>query len=457
MINSTYRHFSNAIRFFLMASLALVVAMGGGQAAHAASGPAPVYLGAAAPFVILTKTGVTNVPTSAITGNIGTSPIAASAITGFSLVADSTNTFSRSSQVTGKIYAANYANPTPANLTTAIGNMQTAYTDAAGRTLPDFTELYAGNITGQTLVPGLYKWSTGVLNTGNATLAGPADAVWIFQIAGDLTMGSGAQILLSGGAQAKNVFWQVGGGTGVEIGTTAHVEGTILAAKAIHMRTGASLNGRALAQTAVTLAKNVLVIPAASVTKTTTVFTSVGLLDGWVREGSKNSSTGATSDSTSTSLIVGDSATNQQFRSILHFDTSSLPDAAVITAVTLRVMKQSIVGTNPFATHGALRADIRMPFFDSSSALQLADFQAPPSGTAATSALFGTAPVGSWYSAVLNSGAISFVNRTGTTQFRLRFTLADNNNLIADYVRFCSGDAATPAYRPQLVVQYYVP
>ena len=74
-------------------------------------------------------------------------------------------------------------------------------------------------------------------------------------------MGSGAQVLLSGGAQANNIFWQVGGGTGVEIGTTAHVEGTILAAKAIHLRTGASLNGRALSQTAVTLDANTIVIP----------------------------------------------------------------------------------------------------------------------------------------------------------------------------------------------------
>jgi len=74
-------------------------------------------------------------------------------------------------------------------------------------------------------------------------------------------MGPGAQVLLSGGAQANNIFWQVGGGTGVEIGTTAHIEGTILAAKAIHLRTGASLNGRALAQTAVTLDANTIVIP----------------------------------------------------------------------------------------------------------------------------------------------------------------------------------------------------
>jgi hypothetical protein len=247
MKNSRSHSLSNIIRLFSMAALVITLTLGTAQMALAAANPSPVDLGAAAPFVILTKTGVT-------------SPIAAAAITGFSLIADSTNTFSTSSQVTGKIYAANYASPTPANLTTAVSNMEAAYTDAAGRSLPDFTELYSGNLSGRTLVPGLYKWSTGVLVTSTVTLAGPADAVWIFQISGDFTMGSGAQVLLSGGAQAKNIFWQVGGGTGVEIGTTAHVEGTILAAKAIHLRTGASLNGRALAQTAVTLDHNILVI-----------------------------------------------------------------------------------------------------------------------------------------------------------------------------------------------------
>lgn len=260
MKNSIQHPLSNTIRLVLMALLVITLTFGPGQMARAASNPAPVDLGMAAPFVILTKTGITNVATSAVTGNLGTSPIASTAITGFSLIADSTNTFSTSSQVTGKIYAANYASPTPSNLTTAISNMEAAYSNAAGRSIPDFTELYNGNLSGRTLTPGLYKWGTGVLITTDMTLAGPADAIWIFQISGDLTLGSGAKVLLSGGAQAKNIFWQVGGGTGVEIGTTAHLEGTILAAKAIHFRTGASLNGRALSQTAVTLEKNTLVI-----------------------------------------------------------------------------------------------------------------------------------------------------------------------------------------------------
>jgi hypothetical protein len=261
MNKSTYYPLRITVRLLVLATLVIVLTMGSGQMVRAASLQSAVNLGMAAPFAILTKSGVTNVPTSSITGNLGVSPIAASAITGFALVADKTNTFSRSAQVTGKIYAANYASPTPANLTTAISNMQAAYTDAAGRKLPDFTELYAGNLSSKTLAPGLYKWSTGVLVNKNVTLAGGPNAVWIFQISGNLTLASGVRVTLSGGAQAKNIFWQVGGGAGVVIGTTAHMEGILLAKTAIHLQTGASLHGRALAQTAVTLDKNMVVNP----------------------------------------------------------------------------------------------------------------------------------------------------------------------------------------------------
>jgi hypothetical protein len=260
MNKSTHHPLNNSVRLLLMAMLTILFTLGTGQTARAFTSPAPVDLGAAASFATLSKTATTATGTTHITGNVGVSPIAATAITGFGLILDSSGTFSTSSRVTGKIYAASYAAPTPAKLTTAVLNMEAAFTDAAGRA-PDATGLYAGDLSGQTLAPGVYKWSNNVLITTNVTLAGPADAVWIFQIAGNLTLGSGAQVLLSGGAQANNIFWQVGGGVGVEIGTTANVEGTILAAKAIHLRTGASLNGRALSQTAVTLDANTIVIP----------------------------------------------------------------------------------------------------------------------------------------------------------------------------------------------------
>jgi hypothetical protein len=227
-----------------------------------AKGPGPVVLGSSGNFVILAKTAISTVPTSAVTGNLGVSPAAATYITGFSLVADSTNVFSKSSQVTGNLYAANYAVPTPSNLTTAVSAMEAAYTDAAGRALPDYTELYAGDLSGKTLVPGLYKWGTGVLINTDVTLSGAVNDVWIFQIAGNLTMASGIKVILMGGAMAKNVFWQVGGGVGAALGTGAHLEGIVLTQKAIKLATGASANGRLLAQTAVTIDHSTIVQPA---------------------------------------------------------------------------------------------------------------------------------------------------------------------------------------------------
>jgi hypothetical protein len=228
---------------------------------EAPAAQSPVDLRSADSFVLLTKTGISTTGSTSVGGDMGVSPIDSTAITGFGLILDSSGQFSTSALVTGEIYAADYAVPTPTKMTTAIGDMETAFTDAAGRTLPDATELYAGDLSGQTLSPGLYKWSSDVLINTDLTLAGPADAVWIFQIAGNLTLGSAAKVLVSGGAQANNIFWQVQGGVGVEIGTTAHVEGTLLSAKAIHLRTGASLNGRALAQTAVTLEANAITNP----------------------------------------------------------------------------------------------------------------------------------------------------------------------------------------------------
>jgi hypothetical protein len=218
----------------------------------------PVNLGIAGNYVVLAKSGISTVPTSAITGDLGVSPAAATFITGFSLIADSTNVFSISPQVTGKVYAADYAVPTPSNLTTAIGDMQLAFTDAAGRA-PTVTELGAGNIGGKTLIPGVYKWGTGLLIPTNVTLAGSATDVWIFQIAKDLTVSSATIVSLAGGAVPKNVFWQVAGL--VDLGTTAHAEGVILTQTSINMQTGASINGRLLAQAAVTIASSTVVQP----------------------------------------------------------------------------------------------------------------------------------------------------------------------------------------------------
>jgi len=227
----------------------------------AAAGPAPVVLGTSGNFAILAKSGISSVPASAVTGDIGVSPAAATYITGFSLVADATNVFSTSTQVVGggKVYAADYAVPTPSNLTTAVSNMQTAYTDAAGRAAGT-TELGAGNIGGLTLVPGVYKWGTGVLIPTDVTLDGGANDVWIFQIAQGLTIASATDVLLINGADPKNIFWQVA--ETVSIGANAHFEGVILAQTDITLETGASINGRLLAQTAVTLDQSTVTQPA---------------------------------------------------------------------------------------------------------------------------------------------------------------------------------------------------
>src|SRR5450756_393053 len=228
-----------------------------------AAGPAPVVLGTAGNFVILAETAITTTGATSITGDIGISPNGASSITGFGLTMDSSNTFSTSSLVTGKVYAADYYPPTPINMGIAVGDMYTAYTNARGVINPTQTELGAGDISGMTLAPGVYKWSTGVLINSNVTLSGGANDVWIFQIAGDLKIASagdvtsGIKVVLKGGAQASHVFWQVQGSNfGATLGTYSTFNGNILSAKQIIMQTGAVLNGRALAQTQVTLDHN---------------------------------------------------------------------------------------------------------------------------------------------------------------------------------------------------------
>jgi hypothetical protein len=212
-----------------------------------------VDLGLAGNFVILSKSGITNVYKSTITGDIGASPISGSAI----LVT--------CAEVAGTIYSVNAAGPLPcrvtnaSRLTTAVGSMTTAYNDAAGRSNPAFLNLGAGNIGGKTLKAGLYKFTSAVVIPTDITISGSSTDVWIFQIAGTLKMSSAVRITLAGGAQAKNIFWQTAGA--VTLGTTSHFEGTILGKTGINLLTGASINGRLLAQTAVALQQSTVVKP----------------------------------------------------------------------------------------------------------------------------------------------------------------------------------------------------
>lgn len=186
----------------------------------------------------------------------------------------------------------------------------------------------------------------------------------------------------------------------------------------------------------------------------TITYKSDGVNDGWVLESSQTSNKGGSLNNSAMIFAVGDNAANKQFRGILHFDTSSLPDTAIITSASLKIKKQGLAGTDPFVTHTSLRVDIRKPYLGPGTGLELADFQATPNRSSV--AFFSSTPSGGWYSAPLNYIGKSRINLVGTTQFRLRFGTGDNNDNSADYIRFFSGNAGA-ANRPKLMITYYVP
>ena len=224
-------------------------------------GPTAVNLGTAGDFAILSKAGISTTGVTAITGDIGVSPIAATAMTGFGLIMHSSGQYSTTPIVSGRAYASDYAAPTPSKMSTAVSDMETAFTTANGLTTPaPIVGLYAGDISGRILPPGLYKWSTGVLVTSaGVTLTGGPNDTWVFQIAQNLTINNNAKITLLGGAQAKNIFWVVSGQA--TIGSNANVSGIILSKTLISMNTGSRINGRLLAQTAVTLNASTVIQP----------------------------------------------------------------------------------------------------------------------------------------------------------------------------------------------------
>ena len=239
----------------LVGSMALLLAVCGSASAASLG---PVNLGRAGTFAILSETGITDVAASAVKGDVGASPITGAAI------------LLTCAEVTGTVYSVDAGGPMPCKVTdatllsTAVGDMDFAYTDAAGRVTPNFIALGAGEIGGLTLVPGLYKWGTGVSIAKDVTLSGGPTDVWIFQVAGTLKQASATHVILAGGALPQNIFWQVAGA--VTIGTTAHFEGVVLAKTVIAVNTGASVNGRLFAQTAVTLQKNAVNEPGSAPT-----------------------------------------------------------------------------------------------------------------------------------------------------------------------------------------------
>ena len=226
---------------------------------NCAEGPGTVDLGTAADFAIIAKSGVSTVPSSVITGDVGVSPIGRHALTGFILTANSAGTYTTSDQVTGKLYAANDIAPTPAKMTAAVGDMGIAYTDAAGRVDPDHVEYMSGALGGATLSPGLYKFATSVGFSTDCTLSGSSEDTWIFQIGGDMSIAANKRIILAGGALARNIVWVVAGKTTYNAGS--HFEGIILCATSAEFLTGSSINGRVLVQTAVVLQKTTVTSP----------------------------------------------------------------------------------------------------------------------------------------------------------------------------------------------------
>ena len=275
--------FSRPRTWFMALVLAAFVAGcgggGGGDGGGGTVGPAPTTagggvcsgagcvslgsagtLGTAAGYAILAKTGVSTTGTTAVTGNVGVSPAARGSLTGWSLISEPTDTSFTSARVAapGKLYAAdNVGGTTSSDLTAAVGSMQTAYTDAAGKAPAGGGLLTAcpgaGSFGGLTITAGVYTCTVTVLIPSSTivTLNGSATDVWVFQISQGLTQSAATQVNLTGGALPKNVFWQVAGV--VNIGTTALMQGVILAQTAINLQTGATVNGRLLAQSAVTL------------------------------------------------------------------------------------------------------------------------------------------------------------------------------------------------------------
>ena len=194
----------------------------------------------------------------------------------------------------------------------------------------------------------------------------------------------------------------------------------------------------------------------APATPVTTNFFSTAAEDGWVLESGETSGVGGTMNSAGVTFQLGDDANNRQYRAVLSFDTSSLPDNAIVQSAVLKIRQNgSPVGTNPFTVLGTLWADVRLGIYSTSAALQLADFNAGASAGKVGS--FGSTPVGGWYSTTLNTTGLTKINRAGLTQFRLYFASDDNNDFSANFMRFVSGNGATASLHPTLVITYIVP
>jgi hypothetical protein len=227
------------------------------QPGASCSGASCVNLGTAANYAILANTGIDTAPgASVITGNIATGPgVTSTAITGFALTLPAASPNSTSAQVSGKVFAYDYAAPTPTEVNTASLDMGTAYTAAAGMAPAGGGLVTAcpgtGALDGLTIVPGVYNCGVALSIGADVTLDGSATDVWLIRTTQGLSQAAATTVHLTGGALPQNVFWQVAGS--VTVGSTAHFEGIILGQTAITFGNASSINGRLLAQTAVNL------------------------------------------------------------------------------------------------------------------------------------------------------------------------------------------------------------
>jgi hypothetical protein len=181
------------------------------------------------------------------------------------------------------------------------------------------------------------------------------------------------------------------------------------------------------------------------------VLRSMGARDGWVLESTETSNKGGLLNNSAATFQVGDDASDRQYRAILSFNTAVLPDNATILSVVLKIRQQSVTAVNPFTTHKGLRVDLRKPFFGLTANLEKGDFQAP--ATANQAGLFNPTPAAGWYSATLNGPGRNNINKAGITQFRLRFGRDDDDDHVADFIRFFAGNTAE-ALRPILIIKY---
>jgi hypothetical protein len=178
---------------------------------------ATVHLGTACNYAILAKTGISTVPNSVIAGDIAVSPIAASAITGFGLLLDSGEQYSTASQFTGRAYGACYGGATATALTTAVGAMEIAYTDAASRLNADAARINPGfgDISGMTMTPGVYTFTVDISVNSDVYFNGSPNDVFILQTTGNIVLAANKRVHLQGGVRAENIFWQVAGAVAI--------------------------------------------------------------------------------------------------------------------------------------------------------------------------------------------------------------------------------------------------